>query len=205
MSKTIGDITELGGAIADADLIELETAAGNSRRAAFTRLKTWLLAKLAGEAIGFDAGITLGGGADVFDEFDFGQHIPDVTFGTMGTFVPSYATPRYVDYLSNGKFCSLSGDVQFDTNGYTGASGSFGISLPFAHTGDAAVTINVTIRFTAFPSSTLYVCGQIVPGQSKLILVGVKQSANWTAFGTTEFPASTSNFRILFNGVYQVG
>lgn len=134
-----------------------------------------------------------------------GEWTDDVTltFNTNGTFSPTITGGR-VFWQRQGTYVRVWGDIEFDTNGYAGASGSFLINgLPFTPTGSqrvwkAALGGHENVVFTG---TTL--AAWATGGDDYLRLRDSATASAGAYLSTSAFPASTSDFSISFDVTYE--
>jgi hypothetical protein len=135
--------------------------------------------------------------------YETGSFTPAVTFATVGDFSPTYTTQTgYYERIGQ----TVRGHIllQFTSNAYTTASGAFTISgLPFtvasANGGCSPTRIqNATygasqVQFGFYPAVTT----------STILGYAFRSALSPSTFGTTNIPASTSNFIIELEFSYR--
>jgi hypothetical protein len=135
-----------------------------------------------------------------------GSFTPTAGFDTTGDFSPTYNNQTGV-YLRIGDLVWVSFQLDFDSNAYTTASGSFKISgLPFtAHNNTGLAYGGMAVgrmQRVTFGSSSFASIG-IVPNTTIMRILISTSGVGGSIAGTTNIPASTTAIRIYGQGVYK--
>jgi len=138
--------------------------------------------------------------------YENGTWTPAVTFSTPGDFSPAYTTQDgWYERIGNFNFIGL--DLQFDSNAYTTAAGTFEVhGLPFPRTSSNGAF--ATLPLAALQKFVLGSAYAPVPAMYKgfdyLIFKMATSGGGAPNAGTGFVPASTSGFKIQLSGWYEI-
>lgn len=136
-----------------------------------------------------------------------GTFTPSVSFATNGDFAPTY-TNQSGEYFINGDTVKVVLRVDFDTNAYTTASGTFYIDgLPHQPKGIASMfyyTGSIIHEMISMPLNTIQLSPLAARNQSRLQVSASRSEASRVSITTLQVPPSTSGFRLFVEIEYPI-